>query len=152
VVYSNVAVWCTHESFVCTHMHHLYVSMILGGTHESTRCCCVVQYVAVCCRALQCVAGELTRDSVLSVCSVLQCVAVCCSVLQCVAVSCSVLQCVAMCCSVLQYVASGLLNASDVAVYCSVLLCVAVCCSVLLCDKGRLARASDVAVGGSVLQ
>jgi len=33
-------------------------------------------------------------------CSVLQCVAVCCCVLQCVAVCCSVLQCVAVCCSV----------------------------------------------------
>jgi len=31
-----------------------------------------------------------------SVCGVLQCVAVCCSVLQCVAVCCSVLQCVAV--------------------------------------------------------
>jgi len=33
----------------------------------------------------------------ISVCSVLQCVAVCCSVLQCVAVCCSVLQCVYLC-------------------------------------------------------
>ena len=38
-------------------------------------------------------------------CSVLQCVAVCCGVLQCVAVCCSVLQCVAVCYSVLQCVA-----------------------------------------------
>jgi len=51
-----------------------------------------------------------------SMCSMLQCVAVCCSVLQCVAVCCSMLQCVAVCCSVLQ---------GD-AVCCSVMHCAAV--------------------------
>jgi len=48
----------------------------------------MLQYVAVCCSVLQCVAARH---------SVLLCVAVCCSVLQCVvfvAVRCSVLQCV----------------------------------------------------------
>ena len=56
-----------------------------------------------------------------SVCSALQCVAVCCSVVQCAAVCCSALLCVAACCSVLQCVAAC----------CSVLQCVAVCYSVM---------------------
>jgi len=61
--------------------------------------CSVLQRGAVCCRVLQCVAGngrtwhKLAQERPL---------AVCCSVLQCVAVPCSVLQCVAACCSVLQ--------------------------------------------------
>ena len=70
----------------------------------------MLQYFAVCCSALQCVAdvthqlwpliiGESRMHT--HCCSVLQCVAVCCSVLQCVAVHCSALQCVAVCCSVL---------------------------------------------------
>ena len=88
----------------------------------------MLQRVAACCSALQCVA---VRYSVLQCARggmtfekfhqpplrlpprVLQCIAVCCSVLQCVSVSLSVLQCVVVCCSVLQ--------------------CVAVCCSVLQC-------------------
>jgi len=83
----------------------------------------MLQYVAVCCSVLQCVAACcIDRDKVsvnaglnhqvlnaadvfcptrgtgrlhfnYFVCSVLQCVAVCCSVLQCVAVCYSVLQC-----------------------------------------------------------
>jgi len=72
----------------------------------------VLQYVAVCCSMLQCVAayvyhccGVLQRDAVC--CSMLQCVAVCCSrhvpLLRCVAVYCSMLHCVAVCCSKLQY-------------------------------------------------
>jgi len=66
-----------------------------------------------------------------SICSVLQCVAVCCSVLQCVAVCCSVLQCVAVCCSVLQCVK---VCCSVVAV---LLQCVVTCCSVLQCVAVR---------------
>jgi len=74
----------------------------------------MLEYVAVCCVALQRVAvwcGELMRrcpisapatsnvsimsDRAIMCCSVLQCVAVCCSVLQRVAVCCSASQCVA---------------------------------------------------------
>jgi len=76
---------------------------------DASRCCGVLQYVAVCC-------------------SVLRCVAVCCSVLHCVAVSCSMFQCVAVCCSALQW--ALLMDASRC---CTVLQCVAVCCSVLQC-------------------
>jgi len=47
-------------------------------------CCCVLHFVAVCCR---------------------QRVAVCCSILHCVAMCCR--QCVAACCSMLQYDAQG---------------------------------------------
>ena len=88
-------------------------------------CCSVLQCVAACCSLLQfaavwpiqfsevwvvCVCGHPYLLSIhtgvcvacCSVCSVLQCVAVCCSVLQCVTMCCSVLQRVAMCCSVLQ--------------------------------------------------
>jgi len=65
-------------------------------------CCCMLQYVAVCCsesyaenswylQIRQC--HHLRKRSLAVCCSVLQCVAVCCSVLQCVAVCCSVLQC-----------------------------------------------------------
>jgi len=106
-------------------------------------CCSVLQYVAVHCGVLQCVAagpqvqGILLRHSALgvlqcvAVCSsVLQCAAVCCSALQCVAVCCSVLQCVAVCWSVLQCTA---MCCSVFAVCCSVLQCVAVWCSVLQC-------------------
>jgi len=77
----------------------LFVSCICWHrtSQETAR---VLQCVAVCCSALQCVAVR---------CSVLQCIAVCCSALQCVAVRCSVLQCVAVCCSVLQCVAVWLL-------------------------------------------
>ena len=99
--------------------------------------CSVLQYGAVCCRLLQsfvlqvsgrsCSHNPLLPATIFSVCSVLQCVAVCCSVLQCVAVCykekvfsycvlvvdcftdswhkhmcCTVFQCVAVCCSVLQ--------------------------------------------------
>jgi len=69
----------------------------------------VLQYVAVRCSMLQCVAVFFPRHtspsltpccSVWSCCSALQGVAVCCSVLQCIAVCCSVLQCVAVCCNV----------------------------------------------------
>jgi len=82
-----------------------------------TRCCSVLQCIAVCC-------------------SMLQCVAVCCSVLQYVAACCSMLQCVAVCCSVLQYVvpfccAYIYKRASVDTRCCSVLQCVAACCSLL---------------------
>jgi len=78
---------------------------------------CVLQYVAVWDRVLQCVAECCSvlymyatadkrakpTDRLILRC-VLQCVAVCCRVLQYLAVCCSVLQCVAVCCSVLQCV------------------------------------------------
>ena len=75
----------------------------------------VMQYVAVCCSVLQCVAVSFGVD-VLStfICirrsrtnlsplelHMFVCTFVSCSVLQCVAECCSVLQCVAVCCSVL---------------------------------------------------
>jgi len=75
----------------------------------------------------------------LSICSVLQCVAVCCSVLQCVAVCCACPQMWRRCLYIHRYV-----NVKTFAMYvnewdieclyiCSVLQCVAVCCSVLQC-------------------
>jgi len=89
-----------------------------------------------------------------SVCSVLQCVAVCCSVLQCVAVCCCVLLCVAVSGAThgntLQHIATHLIITAPVCYSvlqcvverCSVLQSVAECCSALQC----------VAVCGSVLQ
>jgi len=61
-----------------------------------------LQYVAVCCSVLQCVAvceHTTTHDDSMS-----QCVAVCCSVFQRLIVGCSVLQYVAVCYSMLQCV------------------------------------------------
>ena len=89
----------------------------------------MLQYVAVCCSVLQCVAVSETWRFHTERARVLQCVAVCCSVLQCVAVCCSELHSVRpgiftwherMCCSALQHVVAC----------CSVLQRVAVCCSV----------------------
>ena len=113
-----------HEAYI-----YIYISCVVRLY--------VLQRVAVCCSALQCVAGRcilhiyihlsIFHEVLIYICIscvvrlfVLQCVAVCCSVLQCAAVCCSVLQRVAVCCSVLQCAA----------VCCSVLQCVAVCCSV----------------------
>ena len=81
--------------------------------------CSVLQFVAVCCNALQC--SKWNREQMhweclkVMCCSVLQCVAVCCNVLQCSrrnrkqmyweylqVMCCSVLQCVAVCCNVSQ--------------------------------------------------
>jgi len=94
--------------------------------------CSVLQCVAVCCSALQCVARSRgqecqsfhppslwSRTDQNDQCSVVQLVAVCCSVLQCVAVCCSVLQC-----AVLQHVAVYAARGN-------VLHCVAVCCNLL---------------------
>jgi len=71
----------------------------------------VLQYDAVCCSALQCVA---VRGCVL------KCIAVCCSVWQCVLASqlavsacCSVLQCVAVCCSVCVRVSFKFISANQ---------------------------------------
>jgi len=99
----------------------------------------VLQYVVVCCSALQCVAGVfpfLVRAS--STTSMLQCAAMCCRVLPCVAVCCRVVQsfavrcsmgqCVAVGCSVLQCAAE---YCKCIAMRCGVLQCAAVCCSVL---------------------
>ena len=106
----------------------------------------VLQYVAVCCSVLQCVAvrggvsfvkicqkrpAHMKRDlcksvcvgrvseGLLRVCRVCVCVAVCCSVLQCVRGPFESLSraCVLQC----------------IAVCCSALQCIAVCCSVLQC-------------------
>jgi len=67
----------------------------------------VLQFVAVCCSVLQCVAVCIEQQSKCDVvcCSVLQCVAVCCGELRRVAVCCSVLQCVAVRCSMVGHVA-----------------------------------------------
>ena len=63
----------------------------------------MLQFVAVCCSALQCVAVRCSAlQSIAVYCSALQCDAVCYSALQSVAVRCSALQCDAVCCSVLQ--------------------------------------------------
>ena len=111
----------------------------------------MLQYVAVCCGVLQCVA--VCRSALSThqprmlglICgkrTTSQCVAVCCSVLQCVAVRYGVLQCVAVCCSVLWWFAVccsalspnqprmlGLICGKRPAWQC--VECVAVCCSVL---------------------
>jgi len=130
----------------------------------------VMQWVAVWCSELQCVAVSCSVMQWVAVwCSELQCDAVSCSVMQCSAVWCSELQCVAMSCSVccpsslndepralfvLQWVLQWMLQ--WVAVSCSVLpiqskwwltslvflQCVEVYCSMLQC----------VAVGYSELQ
>ena len=85
----------------------------------------MLQDVAVCCAALQC----------------LQCVAVYFSVLQCVAVCCSVLQCVAVCCSVLCSKESAILHrVAPVASVASV-ASVAVSCN-LLYEKGSQKKRS----------
>ena len=66
--------------------------------------------VAVCCSALQCVAGNSVAHTLVPMILVtmlrdrhipeaVSAVAVCCSVLQCGAVCCSMLCCVAVCCS-----------------------------------------------------
>jgi len=121
---------------------------------------CLVQYVAVCCSVLQCVAvcysvhiGVAIFVCLRVSCAVcriaLQCVAVCYSVLRCVTV-CDMIyypphirglilvclvQCVAVCCSVLQCVTwlivCYILEVWSSWVFCSVLQYVAVCCSVL---------------------
>ena len=78
----------------CQRCARSYLHRLLSGVCVAA-CCSVLllQYVAVCCSVLQCVA----------VCfSVLQYAAMCCSVLQCAAVCCGVLQYAAVCCSVLQ--------------------------------------------------
>ena len=63
----------------------------------------------MCCSVLQCVAvGSdplFVAAKAASICSVLQCVAVCCRVLQCVAGE--KLQVFAVCCRVLQCIAAG---------------------------------------------
>jgi len=69
-----------------------------------TQVLCVLQYVAVCCSALQRVAACccVFRGRVADYAHAgALCAAVCCNVLQCVAACCSVLQRVAVCCFVL---------------------------------------------------
>ena len=79
----------------------------------------VLLCAAVCCSALQCVAGTQygvlcdfvefyrpkTQNKTGVRCSVLQCAVACCSMLQSAVVFCSMLQCATVCCSVLQCVA-----------------------------------------------
>jgi len=94
-------------------------------------CCKILQWVAVGCSGLQCVAARHkythmhTLQCVAVCCSALLCVAVCCSALLCVAVGCSVLQCVAVRYCVLQWIAvcgcsSHIHTYAYVAVRCSV--------------------------------
>ena len=72
----------------------------MSGVCVCVWCIAVLQFFAVCCSVLQCVAvsvgtvfirqisnHEAPHVRCVCVCGVLQCVAVCCSVLQCVAVS-----------------------------------------------------------------
>ena len=79
-------------------------------------CCSAMQCVAVCCSAIQCAGPILalgwSAGVAYSRCVCCKCVAVCYSVLQCVAVCGSVLQRVALCCSVLQCVAINITNAA----------------------------------------
>jgi len=63
--------------------------------------CSVLQFDAMCCSLMLCVAVEGGEGR--AVC-ILKCVAVCCSVLQCVAVCCRVLNFIAVCCRALQVV------------------------------------------------
>jgi len=122
------------------------------GNHVS-----VLQYGAVWCSVLQCVAVcysvvphvavhifialVCSWRNCVSDCCVLQCAAVCCSVAvfcsmwQCVAVCCSVLQCVAVCCSAYLHRFSLFLEelCQCDTVCCSELRCAVVCSSVLQC-------------------
>ena len=90
-----------------------------------------------------CLTHDVDKD-ITKCCSVLQCVAVCCSVLQSISVCCSVLQCVAVyvpdmnesCLTqdvgkeIAAFAPEGVTGfAMFVAVCCSVLQCVVVCCS-----------------------
>jgi len=117
--------------------------------HDSSVCCSVLQYVAVCGIVTQCVAvweschsreWVMAHKSMRSYGTTFQCVAVCCSVLQCVAVCCSVLQC------------EGQLTRANESwhmhqwgfttrIFC-VLQCVAVCCN-LLQSKCQFIRANE---------
>jgi len=123
-------------------------------------CCSVMQRIAVCRRALQCVAVHCTvMLRIAECCSVLQCVAVCCSVLQCVAVKpllpsglthyhsgIPVLQSVTECCCV----ASSRMKVVCVYVCVNVCVCVCVCMCCLLMHKGceqRLRGLASVCVG-----
>jgi len=119
----------------------------------------VLQFVAVCCSVLQCVAVSCRACGAFSQKTGLFCqgAGLCCSVLQCVAVCCSVLQYVAVCCRECQCVAvvakragafliefrallsenRTLLDRKQVSfeykMYRAVLKCGVVCCSVLQC-------------------
>jgi len=60
--------------------------------------CSVLQYAAVCCRVVKCVACvAVGAHSAILLSNGYVAITVCCGVLQCVAVCCSVLQCVAVC-------------------------------------------------------
>jgi len=73
-----------------SHTSHTSMSHVPVACRGYRRQCgWVLQCVAVCCSALQCVC-------VVVCCSVLQCAAVCCSAWQCIAVRYSVLQCAAV--------------------------------------------------------
>ena len=76
-------------------------AVLLEGLYDlcAAACCSVSHCIA------ECLKNALPFRLRVSMCHVLQCVAVCCSVLQCLAVCRNVLQCVAVCCSVLQCVA-----------------------------------------------
>jgi len=93
----------------------------------------MLQYVAVWCSMVQCVAvccnGRIVNTSIYYFQQHVGLALLCCSVLQYVAVRCSALQCVAVRYSALQ---CG-------AVWCSMLQCVAVCCSVVQCVAAQVA-------------
>jgi len=96
ISYSNMYK-CIH-----THEYACVRACILVSEETSVgliaSCLHVLQCVAICCSALQCVAAWVC-------CSGWQCDSVWCSVLQWGAVCCSGWQCVAVCCSMLQWVA-----------------------------------------------
>ena len=95
-------------------------------------CCSVLQYVAVCCRVLQCVVVGILRHRVPI--RLAHSVAVCCSVLQCTAECCSVLQCVVLCCSPLPHATSTR------SVCCSMLQYMSVCCVQLQLSNAHSTR------------
>jgi len=125
----SVSFWVsTPQPLIGTNLHVTWAN----GRWSVLQCVAVVtQCVAVCCRALQCVASsvdgsEPARDMDKWL---VQCVAACCSVLQSAAV---LSQCVAECCSVLTQPLMGAnLHATRTLERWSVLHCVAVCRSVL---------------------
>ena len=84
----------------------------------------MLQYVVVCCSALQCIPVQQSCW-IMSHVRMLQCVAVCWSVLLCVAVRCCALQC------------NNLVESCHMYKCCSALQCVAVHCSVLQCVAVR---------------
>jgi len=93
-------------------IHVVHVAEALRIRHLTILIKLLLQYVAVCCSVLQCVAvcylGSIVcdrdpQDTTFDY-SYTSFIALCCSVLQCVAVCCSVVQCIAVYCSMLVWV------------------------------------------------